>query len=204
MRKLFALIGIIALVAAAPAADAPKSLDARTAIAKYERATSDAEATYRRALVDANKEYVADLTAARDKVLKNGAAGLDEANRINALIDRAESSLRNLLGIQRTFTIYAKPSWQPTMLLKNGDRIKIEAVGIWNAGSAQKYRNYTADGVNSVGYLEAKIGNMGFTVGSSYAMTVGIDEMLYLRMFDFEGARNDNSGSLRVTITVGD
>ncbi len=82
------LLCVALMLGAEKAPDAPTSAPARAARAKYDRTLADAQAAYERAVAAAKRAYLGELRAALDAAMT--AKNLDEANRINEELKRAQ------------------------------------------------------------------------------------------------------------------
>jgi hypothetical protein len=99
MRPSFSLVAALLLfttitVAADQSDSTPRSTAARSAIIRADRARQEAEQAYRKAIADINRKLLADLTVAREAVMRGGGAdALAEAQRIQSAIDAANAEL---------------------------------------------------------------------------------------------------------------
>jgi hypothetical protein len=196
------VIGVLSMVALAGDAvngERPRSAQAIEARSKYDVAQRKAKEAYQQAVKVAGNQYAADLQKALAMAVSKGDA--DEIVRIKGEVERVK--VEGELAGGKKFTIYANKDWQPTIEVKKGQTVRIEATGKWKAGPGTPVA-FGPDGITWEGkksfYLEGKDGGKVFIVGEDLEYTSESDGMIYLRMHD--QIFSDNSGA--VTVSVGD
>ena len=111
--------------------------------------------------------------------------------------------------IPTTKTLNLKLRWQPVMEVKKGQKLVITATGEWKDANGRT--SMTPDGNREVtpkgakprttGYLQGRIGNDIFRIGSKATLTVPNDGILEMQVHQVGGNYSNNVGTLTVTIT---
>lgn len=207
-RALAGLIAVIVIAVvvgadAAPERAGPKSLKARTALKKYDRAAEQAQAAYRKALADARKALLAELEQAKRAAFAN--RDEVELRALGEEIARVKLDVAAETTKPQVVVVSARESWQKAVALKKGQQVRIRAEGSWVAASNPQAQPVGPEGWTTgesrVQYLEGEVGDGApFLVGSGTNLTAAASGTLYLRMNDTQF--DDNSGAVQAKIHV--
>jgi hypothetical protein len=191
---------LLAASASAPATrpPAPKSTQARDALAKARRAVEAAEDAYTKALADAKRTLVQDLRAAERAA--PGQKDADEAAAIATAISGAEAELALLSGRVRV-TVKAAAGWQRVGTLPRGT-YRLTGSGTWSNNGESRFgpagSGVDDGGVRNLGVLQARVRDRVVDVGANGAIGAeGLSEF-YLRMAD--SRFDDNTGEVQVEV----
>jgi hypothetical protein len=197
--RLATLLVATALCFSALAIEPPETRAGRPAIKRYAAAKAKLDADYQARLTGLQRQLAVDLRAAIKVATRNG--DLADAQALQEYLDK-------LVGRTYTFQIDAAKDWQPTIEVKKGQKISIEAEGEWCANTSEGAKaTCTADGLmhpvlrKEVWYLEGRIGEgVAERLDTACEFVASEDGVLRLRMNDTD--HSDNSGELYVTVSV--
>jgi hypothetical protein len=208
------MLGCLAVAGArvAAAADSPRTLKARDALAKHESTARKLRLEYYSKLADADAQLVRNLDIALR--VAAASAGSEEIERINAARAKAQQTLKRDTDEAHgfcTFVIQADAGWQETVELRRGDAVVIQASGTWTSNVHDPKATCGPAGVGggspSLGSLIATFKGQkdetALQIGMGHQFVASIDGILELGMRGHAPVGSGlNNGALEVLIKV--
>jgi len=188
---------------------------ARQAMDKYEVAMQRAHARWEKEVLVANEQCARDLELALSAAKRNGneadvaaiSSLLTQVHTDAVDVDTAKNPDDVTFGRYRKFVITAEGDWQPTIPVRMGDRIRIEARGHWVGDVSRPQLTTCGPGgvvINNRNRYEL-IGQIGKDAGESFQVGSGVelladrDGMLVLAL---QGEHRIAKGSLEVAVAL--